>query len=274
MARYRRTEGICLRRVHYSNTSQVACLLTPDCGRLSFMAKGVTRAPKRGIRTGFDLLGRYEIVYAARRPGGLQNLTYRWLIEDFRGIRRRMERLLCAYYAAELALNFTVEGDPCPELYGLLVETLRRFAAGRALALNVARLELGALRAHGSCPAFDRCVGCGGRLPARGAVLFSAAEGGPLCRRCEAELRTARRPDATVVRAGTLKALAALDPDTTGPADAREPAGSGAAAMSEVLRFQMRYLLGKELRMWPYLAGRRLSRALGRRGRRAARRGS
>lgn len=272
MANYHHTEGICLRRIEYSNTSQVASFLTPDSGRLSVMAKGVTRAPKRGIRTGFDLLGRYELIYTERRAGTLQNLTYRWLREDFRDMRLALERVLCGYYAAELALNFVAEGDPCPALYELMLRSLRRFATGRGLGATVLGLELGVLREHGSLPRFDACAECGQGLPGRGPVAFSPASGGPLCRKCEADLRGAQGGRLTTAGGETLRGLAALGAGgdgERGPA----PKAESALAMSALLRFHMRDLLGKELRMWKYLQRRELSRSLRRlRGRAAPRR--
>jgi DNA repair protein RecO len=251
---YLHTEGICLRRLAYSNTSQVAGFLTPDQGRLSFMAKGVTRAPKKGIRTGFDLLGRYELIYTPRPAGSLQNLTYRWLREDFRGIRRSLPRLLCGYYAAELALNFTVEGDPSPGLYDLMLDSLRTFGRGEQLGLTALQLELGVLQEHGTRPDFGRCAACGGPLPDRGAVVFSAREGGPLCGQCE----EGEGPETIPLRADLLCDLAALTKGGEPPALSPRRIVS----LSTVVRFYMRYLLGKELRMWKYLQRRQLSRSL------------
>ncbi|GAI99741.1 unnamed protein product, partial [marine sediment metagenome] len=121
MAKYHRTEGVCLRRIDYSNTSQVATFLTRHSGRMSFMAKGVKRAPKKGIKRGLDLLCRYEIVYTHRRSESLANLTERTLQESFRDIRKALDRILYGYYAAELVLNFVAEGQPCSELYESLL---------------------------------------------------------------------------------------------------------------------------------------------------------
>jgi DNA repair protein RecO len=263
VAHYHHTEGICLRRVDYSNTSQVAAFLTADSGRLSFLAKGVTRAPKRGVRTALDLLSRYEIVYTTRRSGSLHNLTYRWLRERPYRPEGRLEGLLCGYYAAELVLRFVPEEVPCPDLYQALGRALRGFRSGERLGTGVLLLELAVLKEHGSCPTFDSCVECGGPLPVRGAVAFSSAAGGPLCRRCRDanDGRDERRT--TTTRADLLRTLAALaaaevDPSTPAPA---LPARS-TLAMSALLRFHMRDLLGRELRLWKYLAGRRLSRSL------------
>jgi DNA repair protein RecO (recombination protein O) len=262
LANYHHTEGICLRRIDYSNTSQVASFLTPDSGRLSVLAKGVTRAPKRGIRTGFDLLGRYDLIYTARRYGSLQNLTYRWLKEDFHGLRSALERVICGYYAAELALNFATEGDPCPGLYELMLRSLRNLAAGKKLGVTVLLLELGVLREHGACPTFGACAECGRALPGRGPVPFSPADGGPLCRDCEMKLRAERRWRVTAVSAGVLRQLATLSAQTDADPDAAPLSPKATVAMSAVLRFHMRDLLARELRMWKYLGRQELSRSL------------
>jgi len=271
LARYHHTEGICLRRLQFSNTSQVASFLTPDAGRLSVIAKGVTRASRKGIRTGFDLLGRYELIYTTRRTSSLQNLTYRWLREDFRGMRGSLERLLCGYYAAEIGLNFAAEGEPCSSLYECVLKSLRHFAAGKRLGTTVLMLELAALREQGAVPRCDACAACGKPLPTRGRVAFSPADGGSLCRACEAERLTrskgvGRRPSPTLWRARSrpraelLKALAVLSahPDAQPPAFGSQET----LAMSALLRLHTRFLLGKELRMWNYLQDQKLTRSL------------
>jgi DNA repair protein RecO (recombination protein O) len=261
-SKYLHTEGVCLRRLAYSNTSQVACFLTRESGRLSFLAKGATRAPRRGVRTGIDLLGRYELVYTQRDPSSLQNLTYCWLREGFRRIRQALPAVVCGYYAAELVLNFTAESDPCPRVYGAMVETLRRLAEGHRLGLAVLQFEVAVLREHGTLPVFDRCCSCRRDLPSTGIVVFSPDDGGVVCRRCEGG---ASRPYGVPVRAALVRNLACL-------VDGRDPeefSPRTTVAMSAVVRSHMRHQIGKELRMWKYLQRRELTRSL-RRARRHA----
>jgi len=264
VAEYHRTEGICLRRIDYGNTSQVATFLTPDRGRLSFMAKGATRAPKRGIRRGFDLLGRYELIYTQRRSGALLNLTGRALLEGFGGLRHGVERLLCAYYAAELILNFTIEDQPCQRLYGLALRALRGFEKGENLGLTALTLEIGVLQEHGACPLLGVCAECERALPSTGRLLFSPSHGGALCRACGRRLHGHPGPGATAAPAQDVALLADLA--------ARPRAGSARLAVkpgrivaaARLLRLHTRHVLGKELKMWKYLQERHLSRELGR----------
>jgi DNA repair protein RecO (recombination protein O) len=200
-------------------------------------------------------------VYTARRPGSLCNLTYRWQIEGFNGLLTGLERILCGYYAAELVLNLTAEGDPCPGLYRLLVDCLRQFALGRALGLTVLWLEAGVLREHGSLPSFDSCITCGAAPPKRGMVVFTAADGGPMCVRCERQLVQSMRARTRAFRGRWIAGLADLCSAAGDPSELNlKP--TEIIGMSRVLRFHIRDLLGKELRMWKYLQNRQLSRSL------------
>ncbi len=264
MAKYHRTEGLCLRRVDYSNTSQVASFLTRDRGTLSFMAKGVTRAPRRGIRRGFDLLGRYELIWTERRSGALLNLTGRSLLEGFRGLRRAVERMLCAYYVAELALNFAAEDQPCRRLYELALQSLRRFETGESLGLCVLLLEIGVLQQHGACPTFEACAECERALPPTGRLLFSASQGGALCRACSRRLHRGPGARTLPVQAGDLALLADLAARPPARPERLSADPRQIVAASRLLRFHTRDLLGKELKMWKYLQERHLSRELGR----------
>ena len=269
MATYHRTEGICLRRLDYSNTSQIATFLTRARGRLSFLAKGIRRAPKHGISSGFELLGRYELIFTERRSSSLNNLTQNFLIEPFAGMRAAVERVLCAYYAAELALSLTAEDEPCEGLYELITASLRRFERGEDLGLSVLYLEIGALREHGACPTFGACAMCSRRLPAKGRLLFSPEEGGTLCPACAQKLPPRIRPHGVPVHGRRLALLDALSRrpfEALAGLDAR-PAEIVAA--SRVLRFHMSHLVGKELTMWKYMQERHLSRTLRRFRRRA-----
>lgn len=249
-AKYQRTEGICLRRVDYSNTSQVATFLTPDRGRLSFMAKGVKRAPKKGIKTSFDLLCRYELVFTEPLYGSLYNLTKRQLTDDFRDIRRSLRAIICAYYAAELMLNFTMEEEPCRELYSVLIQVLRMFGSGENLALGALLLEIEVLRHHGSLPVFGICAECESSVAGQDQVFFSPARGGALCPRCrETEQAGMRGIPAQTAHLALLDRLSEHRPSR--PDRVSIDLGQ-VRSMSRLSRHMIQFVLGKQLRMWDY----------------------
>ena len=164
-------------------------------------------------------------------------------------------------------MNLTAEGDPCPGLYDLLVRTLRSFSSGSALGVSVLMLEAGALLEHGSLPLFGECPGCGRAVPERGTVQFSPRAGGPVCSACrESDPGMAAGPTMRV-RAPVIQALSRMGGDGADGMPALTP--ERVIAMSALLRFHTRYLLGKELRMWKYLQRRELTRSLTRIRRRA-----
>jgi DNA repair protein RecO (recombination protein O) len=251
MAVHHQTQGICLRRVDYGETSQVATLLTPDAGLLPFMARGAKRATKKGVKRGFDLLCRYRLTYKESRRGSLHTLLDRELVEDFRGLRSSLERILHGYAAAELMLNFTVEAQPCRELYAEFRDTLRALARGRDARTTLLLLEMAALRYDGTLPWFEACVECDADVTEQQRVLFSALEGGPLCRRCGRGGKD--RPGTLVVSGahlGIAQRLASrpgLDPDRL-KLTRRQLNG-----LVRLIRHHVRFLLGKSLRTWPYL---------------------
>ncbi len=249
-AKYQRTEGICLRRVDYSNTSQVATFLTPDRGAIPFMAKGVKRAPKKGIKTSFDLLCRYELVFNEPRYGSLYNLTKRELIEDFRDVRSDLRAIICAYYAAELMLNFTMEGEPCRDLYELLIRVLRMFGSGKKLGLGVLLLEIEVLRHHGSLPVFSVCAECQSPVQDQEQACFSPAHGGALCGSCREKQRSGVRGiPAYTAHLALLDRLAEHRPSRP---DRISVSLGQVRSMSRLTRHMIQYVLGKQLKMWDY----------------------
>jgi DNA repair protein RecO (recombination protein O) len=256
VTRYIHTEGICLSSRDWSDTSQIVCMLTPDRGRVSLIVKGATRAPRLGVRRGIDLLGRYDFVYTTRRAGSLQNLTERSLLEGFRGMHAGLEPLLCGYYAAELAMHFTIEADPSPGFYGHVLGALRAFDAGEPLGLGVLRLEMAVLHEHGTAPWLDDCARCNAALPQTGKLHLSPADGGVLCPDC---VSAGSPRHAMPIRASLLPELRGL---ARNPVAAVITGPRRILAMSRALRFLMRDHLRRELRMWRYLHGRRLSRSL------------
>jgi len=259
LVRYHCTDGICLRRVDYSNTSQVATFLTSDRGRLSVLAKGVKRAPKKGIRRGFDLLCRYELVYVIRRHS-LHLLTDRYLRENFAGIRQSLERIRSAYYVAELVLNVTIEEDPCPALYGLLARTLRRLERGSSIELSLLLLEIGALQHCGVWPRLDACARCGGELDSARGLPFSPGDGGALCGRCSRSPDVSESSARTEVDRAELATLAELAAQPPARVERVRMPPARVARMSRILRFYIRHMLGKELKTWKYLPRRVISR--------------
>ncbi|MFW5915670.1 MAG: hypothetical protein ACOCTQ_04275, partial [Planctomycetota bacterium] len=98
-------------------------------------------------------------------------------------------------------------------------------------------------------------------LRERGRLVFSAFQGGPRCRRCAGS--SSDPPSSSVpVRASRLAMLGRLCGHPTDGLGDLDVGPKEIVAMSRLLRFHIRYMLGREMRMWKYLHGRHLSRSL------------
>jgi DNA repair protein RecO (recombination protein O) len=180
---FERTPGVCLRKVDWSETSQVLRFFTPERGKISCVAKGAKRK-KSAFLAPFDILGVYDLIRIEKKPGTLDILTAAERVRTFPNIPRDYPRFVAASYGAEYVDEFTQEGLPVDELYDLLVELLDRLDAGLApLPDSLFSFEARALAALGFGPRLRECGVC--RKPAaRPDLYFSAKDGGTLCPEC------------------------------------------------------------------------------------------
>jgi DNA repair protein RecO (recombination protein O) len=182
-------EAICLRRLDYSETSQVLVVLTRHHGKQRLIAKGIKRARKAQTPVGIDLLEHGQATFVPRSAGSeaLAPLTEWKQQERFGGLRTHLTRMYAAQYAAEITNLLTEQGDPHPVAFDALIDLfgcLSDEAASPARA--VVQFQARLLREVGLMPQLDRCVSCGGPVSERVGVFISAREGGVLCGDCEA----------------------------------------------------------------------------------------
>ncbi|MFO0972293.1 MAG: DNA repair protein RecO [Phycisphaerae bacterium] len=202
--------AVVLRRLDYSETSQVLAAFGRATGLQRLIAKGAKRGTKKRFATGIDLLELGDVIYLSRAgEAGLGTLTEWTQRDSFPAIRASLEAWYAAQYAADRTAQALEESDPHPGLFDALVELLSTLDANAPLApLTAYAWTL--LREIGLQPALDRCVGCGAAAEP-GAAYFSARQGGLLCRDCEPahiEKRRVSRAALDLLR----RAAAAPDP--------------------------------------------------------------
>ncbi len=180
-------QAIVLRRLDFSESSQVLAFLTRGNGPQRLIAKGVRRGTKKRFATGIDLLERGRIVFLkGSRPDGLGTMTEWQQSELYLGLRGTLRSWYAAQYAAEISAGMTEQEDPHPEVFDALAALLEGLNAGaEPLPLLVAyqRVLLGAA---GLWPDLTRCVSCNRPAPPGRTGYYSAQQGGLLCRDCEA----------------------------------------------------------------------------------------
>src|SRR5213595_3273080 len=122
-----RDRCICLRKVEYSETSQILTLLSRDHGLLRVIAKGAHRTTKAGASRfggGIDLLDVGEAVFIHAPEKELATLCEWTLGDGHLALRHNLRAVYLGLYAAELVATLIEEHDPHAELFDRLQQTL------------------------------------------------------------------------------------------------------------------------------------------------------
>lgn len=212
-------DAIVLRRLDYSETSQVLVLFSRTHGQVRLIAKGVKRSTKKRASTGIDLLERGSVVFSHRPggEGGLATMTEWRQSENFPHLQRDLRRLYAAQYAAEVTAQLTEVNDPHAALFDALAALLSDLAREDSLGLLVGFLW-DMLREIGLQPDVSRCMGCGRSVAEDRTVYFSSREGGAICRDCEPHTIEKRRVDGDAIRLLLRKASRSTDGGEAGAA--------------------------------------------------------
>ena len=187
-----RDEAVVLRRLEYSETSQIIVLFAREHGKIRVIAKGIKRSTKTRFAPGVDLL---DIGHATinRRVEGSSNLATmtEWKqTQSLSGLREKLSRLHGAEYAAEVTAQLTEDWDPHDGLFDRLTTCLTELSEADEPLGAVVVYQAALLTAVGSMPVFDVCVRCRRETDL---ICFSSFEGGMTCRSCEPTLKERRR---------------------------------------------------------------------------------
>jgi DNA repair protein RecO (recombination protein O) len=180
-------EAIVIRRLDYSETSQVVVLFGRSSGKIRAIAKGIKRSTKVRFAVGIDLLDVGHVMVSARspRPIELATVTEWKQSEALSGLRSRLERMHAAGYAAEVVAGLTEDWDPHPALFDSLLVLLRTLCEASDVMPPLVAFQQVLLAEVGSLPDFQACMSCG-RVPgSKEPSCFSSVEGGLVCRDCE-----------------------------------------------------------------------------------------
>ena len=244
---------ICLRKVEYSETSQILLLFSREHGLQKVIAKGAHRRTKAGSSKfdgGADLLDVGQAVFISRLEKDMGLLTEWSLREGNLELRRNLRAMYLGLYAAELMSHLFEEHDPHPEIFDRLESTLLELGTNRLEEAFLA-FQLDLLRESGYLPELNACVSCGLVLSPRDSAYFSPSRGGVICRNCEGKV-TDRQPfDSRLL--GMLQTILRL-PKSNGAVQ-RLPrlTRHQTDPINRVFANHMRHTLQKPLRMVGYV---------------------
>ena len=256
-----RDRCVCLRKLDYSETSQILLLFAREHGLLRVIAKGAHRRTKAGASKydgGLDLLDVGDAVFIFDPAKELNILTEWGLREGHLELRNSLRAVYLAQYAAELIALLFQEHDAHPALFDRVVQTLPELASPRAEESFLA-FQLDLLRESGYLPELNRCAECGSPAGQQDVAYFSVDRGGVVCRNCEGAV-----PDRQAVDARLLRLIQGVLRLPRGGGN-----GNGSAAgmpqrlprltrhqtdpINRLLAGHVEHTLGRRLRMSPYV---------------------
>jgi DNA repair protein RecO (recombination protein O) len=182
-----RDRCVCLRKIEYSETSQILQLFGREHGLLRVIAKGAHRRTKAGASKfdgGIDLLDVGDAVFTFDLARDLNTLTEWGLREGHLELRGSLRAMYLAQYAAELVALLFEEHDPHPAVFDSLLALLPELATPRAEETFLT-FELDLLRDSGYLPELESCAECGFPAGDYDLAYFSPRRGGVVCRNCE-----------------------------------------------------------------------------------------
>jgi len=244
-----KTEATVLRAIDWSETSQILTLFTHELGKIPALAKG-----SRRLTPGFHPFdGPFQLASSGQlvlicRPSGLATVTERWL----RFAPQRPSRDLSALYAAcfllELTDLLTVVNDPHPELFLLLLDSLRHLETTPAPPLLAHAYAFKLLRLLGFLGDLDRCAECGRPAGLKPSHSLSISDPALFCPDCAPAENTTSLSGAAVATAARILAgsLASLRTLRTSPALLEE--------LSRFLAAVVLQLTGRSMRTLSFLA--------------------
>lgn len=178
------TQGLVLRETVYKESDKILTVLTAEGGKRTVKAQGCR---KKGsvLAAGSQLLAWSDMtLYEYRDYFTLREAS---TIEEFRGLRRDLEKLALGSYFAEAVEAVAEEGVPQPALLSLLLNGLYALdRLDKPLPLVKAAFELRLACVSGFEPLLDACAACG--VPEPAAPRLNLTEGVLHCAACKEEI--------------------------------------------------------------------------------------
>ena len=173
MALYR-DQGIVLRTHKLGEADRIVTFITERHGKVRAVAKGVRKTKSK---FGARLEPTSHVALQLYEGRELDIVTQAESLDHFKAIREDLDRLTRAVTMLEAVDQLSLEREPNPDLYRMLLGALRTVAA-RNSALVVAGFHWKILALEGFRPQVEGCVVC--ETP-EGLVAFDPTEGGLLC---------------------------------------------------------------------------------------------
>jgi DNA repair protein RecO (recombination protein O) len=180
MSELYRDTGVVLRTYKLRESDRIVVFHTAENGKVRAVAKGV-RKTKSKFGARLEPMSHVRLLLYRGRE--LDIVSQAEAVEPLSPMLSSLDRASQGLAAVEAVDQLSLEREPNPQLYRMLVGVLRTIATSPS-SLNVAAFYWKLLASEGMRPELDRCVRCGETEPGTQFVAFDLNEGGVLCRSC------------------------------------------------------------------------------------------
>ena len=178
--RLRTVEAVIISHKDFGEADRLVNLFSLEGGKIRALAKGVRKIRSRKAAY-LEPFMHSKIVLARGKTFWI--ITQADAIHNNLAIRDSLVKTGQSAYVMELADRLSIEEDPAPAVFRLLVNTLKRINEGGEAFVVLRFFELRLLDQAGFRPDLTDCVDCGKKITAQD-QYFSTAQGGVLCPAC------------------------------------------------------------------------------------------
>ena len=198
-------QAICIKKVDYSDSSQILTLFCRENGKLNAIAKGARRR-KSSFGSPIGLFSVGNIVYLPPGGGSLATLAEFDHLPLFTRMRNSLLAMNAGTMMCELINLLTDQCDPHQGLYDNFITFLENISSDGSQEHKIALLivfQLNLLGEIGTAMPIKNCGNCGQKLNGSKDVYFCAETGGFICMDCEPSFADKFRVSPLVVEAIT-----------------------------------------------------------------------
>lgn len=184
-----KAEGIVIHTMNVRESSKLVTLFTREHGLLKLDAKAA-RTSKSRLRGNLELFSVVHLVYYEKENRELQFVSQADRLEGFPELQTDLEKLGYASACCELLRRTQAGAESKPQLYPVLLQTLRAMNAAREPRLHFWGFQMKLLGILGLAPNLQHCLNCRTASTAAGqygdeAVWhFHVTRGGFICPDC------------------------------------------------------------------------------------------
>ncbi|MBZ9572336.1 DNA repair protein RecO [Patescibacteria group bacterium] len=199
MAIHYRTQGIILKKEDLREADRVFTFFTRDFGKLELLARG-ERKIKSKLRAGLELFYLTDIEFIQGKT--YKTLTDTSLIDNFKNIRKNLERLKIANLIAEILNDFLKGEEKDENLWELLNDIflkLNNLVSKNLLSLLYYYFFWNFFSILGYEPQLYNCTLCQKKIKPE-TLYFSPEEGGIICPHCFKKEKKIKKIDLNIVK--------------------------------------------------------------------------